>query len=313
MRLIDMHCDTSYELFNNKDKNLLNGDLSVNIEKMKAGGYLAQFFATFFELDKVKSPFDTANEMIDNFLNELNRYNNEISLCVNYNNMVKNQKENKISAFLTIEEGGALEGKIENIEHFYKKGVRLIGLTWNFENTLGYPHCFNENLPLKKFGVEAVECMNSLGIIVDVSHLSDAGFNNVYEICKSNGKPFVASHSNSREITNHSRNLTNDMIKKIGEVGGIIGLNFASAFLGKSEISKVEDMVKHLNNIKNKGGIEVLALGSDFDGIPNEVEIKDASYMQHLEDILSKNNFTSSEIEKIIYKNSLRIIKDIIG
>lgn len=313
MALIDMHCDTIYEIFNNKDKSLLNGDLSVNIEKMKAGGYTAQFFATFFELDKVKSPFDTANLMIDMFFKELNNNKDELSLALNYNDIIKNEKDNKISAFLTIEEGGAVEGKIENIEHFYKKGVRLIGLTWNFENSNGYPHLFEENLPLKKFGTEAVECMNSLGIIVDVSHLSDAGFSNVYEICKSNAVPFVASHSNSREITNHSRNLTNEMIKKIGELGGVIGLNFASDFLGESEVAKVDDMVKHLKHIKNKGGIEVLALGSDFDGIPNEVELKDASCMQYLEDILSKNHFTGSEIQKILYKNSLRVIKDVLG
>ncbi|KMT21142.1 dipeptidase [Clostridium cylindrosporum] len=312
MRLIDMHCDTIYELFNNNEKEFYNGDLSVNIEKMKVGGYTAQFFATFFELDKIKSPYETANLMIDKFLTEIEK-NDDLSIALCYKDILKNNENEKISAILTIEEGEAIEGNLSNIEHFYKRGVRLIGLTWNFENSNGYPHCHCENLPLKDFGKKAVESMNHLGIIVDVSHLSDRGFNDVYEICKLDKKPFVASHSNSRELTNHSRNLTDDMIRKIGELGGVIGLNFASDFLGKSDIARVEDMILHLKHIKNKGGIEVLALGSDFDGIPNEVEIKDASYMQYLEAILSKNDFSHNEIEKIMYKNSLRIIKDVIG
>lgn len=312
MRLIDLHCDTMYELFGNKEKNLYNGNLSVNIEKLNEGKYTAQFFATFFELKESKSPFETANLMLDKFFKEIDKNKSYIDLALNYNDIKKNKDLGKISAFLTLEEGGAVEGDINKIEYFYKKGIRLIGLTWNYENTLGYPACFKENLPLKKFGKEAVEYMNHTGIIVDVSHLSDKGFEDVYEISKSYKKPFIASHSNSRMLTNHVRNLTDDMIRKIAETGGVIGLNFASDFLGENEVSKIDDMIKHLKHIKNKGGIEVLAFGSDFDGIENEVEIKDASYMKYLEEILSQNEFSESEIEKIMYKNSLRVIKEVL-
>lgn len=313
MRFIDLHCDTMYELFKNKDKNLYSGDLSVNIQKLKKGKYTAQFFATFFELEEVKSPFETANEMLEMFFNEVKNNEKDISLALSYSDMLKNMELNKISAFLTLEEGGAIEGDISNLEYFYEKGIRLIGLTWNYENTLGYPACFKNNLPLKKFGKDAVEYMHDKGIVVDVSHLSDKGFEDVYMISKALKKPFVASHSNSREITNHIRNLTDDMIRKIGETGGVIGLNFASDFLGKYKISKIKDMVKHLKHIKNKGGSEVLAFGSDFDGIDNKVELKDASHMKYLEDILSKNDFSQDEIEKIMYKNALRVIKEVIG
>ena len=312
MRFIDMHCDTLYKLYNNESENLFNGDSSVNIEKLKKGGYSGQFFATFFELENVKSPFETANLMIERFFKEVDENKNDISVALSYNDFLKNDKNKKISAMLTIEEGGAVEGKLENINYFYKKGVRLLGLTWNFENTLGYPHCFKENLPLKKFGKEAVDYMNHLGILVDVSHLSDKGFENVYEITKLNGVPFVASHSNARNLTNHSRNLTDEMIKKIGNSGGVIGLNFASHFLGESEEAKIADMIKHLKYIRDKGGIDVLAFGTDFDGIDNEVELKDASYMICLEDILSENGFSQNEIEKIMYKNVLRVVKDVL-
>lgn len=312
MGLIDLHCDTMYELFINNEESLYNGDFSVNIEKLKEGKYTAQFFATFFELENVKSPFETANLMLDKFSKEMDKNKEYIDIALNFNDIKKNKDLGKISAFLTLEEGGAIESDIDNIKHFYNRGIRLIGLTWNYENTLGYPACFKDDLSLKKFGKEAVEYMNHVGIIVDVSHLSDKGFEDVYKISKSYKKPFVASHSNSREITSHLRNLTDDMIRKIGYMGGVIGLNFASDFLGESDISKVDDMIKHLKYIKNKGGIDVLAFGSDFDGIENKVEIKDASHMKLINEILLKNGFNSSEVEKIMYKNALRVIKEVL-
>lgn len=151
--------------------------------------------------------------------------------------------------------------------------------------------------------------MNKLGIVIDVSHLSDGGFLDVLRYSK---KPFVASHSNSRFVTNHSRNLTDDMIKAISNKGGILGINFCSSFLGTSKIAKINDMIKHIKHIKHVGGVECISLGSDFDGIENEVEIKNIGEIQKLYDALKINGFTYNEIEKIFYKNAERIIKDIL-
>ncbi|MEG2539443.1 MAG: membrane dipeptidase [Clostridium sp.] len=309
MKLIDMHCDTMNKIFY-RGGSLFDGNFKVNIEKLIEGNYGGQFFATFFYLNKVNSPFEAASEMIDMFYLEANKYEEYLKITGSYDLFNRNLENNCVSAFITIEEGGALEGKLENLDYFYNKGVRLIGLTWNFENTLGFPHLINE--PLKRFGKEAVEKMHDMGIIVDVSHLSDKGFEDVYNISKSYNKPFIASHSNSRVLTNHSRNLTDDMIRKIGESGGLIGLNFAADFLGTSKISTTEDIVKHMKHIKNKGGIDCLAFGSDFDGIDNEVEIVDAAAMKNLQEILIEKGFTQSETDKIMFKNPERIIKEVI-
>jgi membrane dipeptidase len=190
-------------------------------------------------------------------------------------------------------------------------GVRLITLTWNFPNEIGFPNCQNEymNKGLTEFGKEVVYEMNKLGMVIDVSHLSDGGF---YDVANLSSKPFVASHSNSRSIRSHTRNLTDDMIRTLAEKGGVTGINFCAAFLGSSRDGRIDDMVEHIKHLRNIGGIDVIALGSDFDGIGNDVEIKDSSEMNKLAYELSKQGFNDDEIEKIFFKNALRVIKEVL-
>ncbi|RUM75129.1 MAG: membrane dipeptidase, partial [Sulfurovum sp.] len=168
---------------------------------------------------------------------------------------------------------------------------------------------------LKKKGFEAVEEMNHLGMLIDVSHLSDAGFEDVITHSKN---PIIATHSNSRAMTNNPRNLSDKMLKKLADRGGVTGINFFNNFLVKGELkdtlecSTIADMIRHIRHIREVAGVEVIGLGSDFDGIPNPVEIEDISQMNKLLDALALNGFSSDEIEKIFYKNSIRIIKDVL-
>lgn len=309
MNYIDFHCDTASRLFY-KDKELFRNDFSVDIEKMIKGECLAQFFAMFINNKDLKSPFLTASDMIDNFNKELIKNKDYIALALDYKTLTENKGSNKMSAFLTIEEGEALEGNIDNLKFFYDKGIRLITLTWNYENSIGYPHIMKEKAcsGLKKFGKELVQAMNHYKILIDVSHLNDGGFNDVLNLSK---YPVAASHSNSRAIKGHSRNLEDDMIRKLANSGGIMGLNFCSGFMGENEVTKIEDIKKHINHIKNVGGIDVLALGSDFDGISNQVEIKNVSEMDKLHSAL-KGELSEDDIEKIYYKNALRLIKEVL-
>ena len=138
-------------------------------------------------------------------------------------------------------------------------GVRLITLTWNDENSLGYPHTFRGNRGkwgLKPFGKEAVSYMETLGIVPDVSHLSDDGFYDVADVTK---KPFVASHSNCRALSPASRNLTDEMIRILAERGGVAGLNFYPGFLNREQTdqeSRIACMCDHVEHMRNVGGIE---------------------------------------------------------
>lgn len=309
MKLIDFHCDTISKIYEN-NKILFKNDFSVDISKLKSAKSLAQFFAIFIQKDTVANPFQCALNMIDKFYIELENNKDTIALAKNFDDLLKNENQNKLSAFLTLEEGATLNGSISNLRNFNRLGVKLITLTWNFPNELGYPNYKWKytNNGLTSFGVDVVREMNNLNMIVDVSHLSDKGF---YDVFEHSSAPFVASHSNAREVTNHPRNLTDDMIKKLSDKGGIIGINFFGEFLGGGNYSKIEDMITHIKHIRNVGGIDVISLGSDFDGIDSKLEIKDIGECPKLADALEKADFSYDDIEKIFYKNSLRFLKNI--
>ncbi|MBP2630106.1 MAG: Zn-dependent dipeptidase, microsomal dipeptidase [Firmicutes bacterium] len=309
--LIDLHCDTiSVLLRKEKDGDLKKNDLCVDIEKLRQGGSLAQFFALYIDQEAVENPFEHAMIMLDKFHHEININSNEIAIARNYHEMMDNQAMGKISAFLTIEEGGVIKGRMANLRNFHRLGVRLMTLTWNYPNEIGYPN-FEwkyQKHGLTAFGKEVVAEMNRLGMIIDVSHLSDQGF---YDVASRSQQPFIASHSNSRVMTNHPRNLTDDMIRILAEMGGVLGLNFAATFLGDSPTSKIEDMIRHVKHIYKVGGIEALAIGTDFDGTAPNFDIRHVGEMDYLKDALKKNGFTMSELDKIWYKNSGRVIKEV--
>lgn len=306
MKYIDLHCDTASRIFYNK-KSLKENPFSVDINKLKKGNALAQVFAFFIDIGEVENFTLEFEKMYNNFLLEIEKNKKDISIVTNIIDLKKCEEEGKIGAFLSIEEGEILNGNIDNLKKVYDKGIRFITLTWNYKNSLGYPN-YNfiyKDKGLTSLGKDMVCEMENLGIIPDASHLSDKGFYDLIDICK---KPFIATHSNARAITNHPRNLTDDMIKALSNKGGVLGINFCSDFLGKSRVALIEDIITHIKHIKKVGGIDVISLGSDFDGIENKVEIKDASEMYKLSDALKKEGFNCEEIEKIFYKNSLRII-----
>jgi len=316
MNFIDLHCDTASLLLESNEV-LKKNSLKVDIERLQEGEALAQFFAMYIDSKQVESPYDYCVSMLDNFKKELLLNSNTISLCQNYDDLMLAQKENKIGAFLTIEEGDAIEGDIEKLHYFKEQGISLITLTWNYENSLGYSNFEwqDQHKGLKKKGFEVVEEMNALKMLIDVSHLSDAGFEDVITHSK---VPIIATHSNSRTMTNNPRNLSDKMLKTLADKGGITGVNFFNNFLvegelkDKLQLSTLDEMLRHIKHIRDVAGIEVIGLGSDFDGIPNPVEIEDCSQMFKLSDALLSNGFSTDEVEKIFYGNSLRVIRDVL-
>ena len=311
MPVIDLHCDTILHLTDNRELQLKKNLLGVDVQKLKAAGSIAQFFALFVDLQEHSDGLRRALQMVDVFHQELEINQEELVLARNFLELEANRSAGKISAFLTLEEGGAIAGSLENLRNFYRLGVRLITLTWNYPNEIGYPHNNEEYIHrgLTDFGCQVVTEMNRLGMIIDVSHLSDQGF---YDVSGLSSKPFVASHSNARAVCRHSRKLTDDMIRALAQKGGVMGINFAASFLGHPEISLVEDMVAHVKHIVNVGGMDVLALGSDLDGIECELEIANIGELDKLTQALKKHAFHESEIEKIYYKNAMRVIREVL-
>jgi len=310
MNVIDLHCDTILKCMEDGERfGIAENEFSIDLKKLKQANSLAQFFALYVDLKEFEDPFKYCMKMANKFFRELEKNKDQIKIAKNYNDIINNNKQGKLSAFLAIEEGGVLKGDINNLRSFHELGVRLITLTWNYPNEIGFPNCEAQYSVqgLTEFGKEVVEEMNSLGMIIDVSHLSDSGF---YDVAMLSSKPFVASHSNARSITSHFRNLNDEMIKVLANKGGVMGINFEKSFLGKEPISRVEEMVAHINHIKNVGGIDVIAIGTDFDGISDGLEIENIGQINKLILGLQRSDFSEVEIEKILYKNTKRVIQD---
>lgn len=325
MNFIDFHCDTLLHLKKDGEETLLKNKLAVDFERMKAGGSIAQFFAIFPPPEQGYPPsglMPFPEHKIDNFIAErieiFNRdtlASNDVNGAYSFKDLLENKKNNKISAFLTLEDGRRINSSLDKLMDYYNKGIRLITLVWNYKNCIASPNSSEINIMnegLSDFGKNALEMMNEIGIIIDVSHVSDGGFWDVAQISK---RPFVASHSNARAIAPHTRNLSDEMIKAIGDAGGCIGLNFEPMLVYKENInncSTVEAIVAHGVHIKNKGGIMSLALGSDLDGLFGKTVISEVSLIPLLLDGFKNAGFTENEIEAIAYGNIMRVIKDIL-
>ncbi|MCL9659523.1 dipeptidase [Paenibacillus hunanensis] len=327
MGYIDLHCDTLL-LFARPHHtgDLRRNDLQVDLDKLARGGAYAQFFAIFMMPEEFYAHLqiepladDVYYERLyrafrQQFIDEDDTAEATIArFAGNYEQYAANRKAGKLSAFLTIEDGRLLNGNLDTLDQWYTQGVRLITLTWNDENSMGYPQSSDPQLMqlgLKPFGIETVQRMNELGIIVDVSHLSDGGF---WDVVEHSNRPFVASHSNSRTLSPHPRNLTDEMITALGNKGGLAGLNFGGNFLNETiadDRSTVKQMVRHIQHMVDLGGVESVALGSDFDGVPRNLEIDDASQVPLLAERLHQHGFHPSDIDKIMFGNVERLIRE---
>lgn len=308
--MIDLHCDTIMQLLDHPDSgDLYRNTWKIDIEKLQKAHSKVQDFALFINLGKTNDPYGRYEEMRNLCTSQIHLYGEHIQHVLSYQDVESVYRSGKIGALMSIEEGGVLGGDLDKLKQAYQDGVRLITLTWNLPNGLGEPHCGEQHKKLTSKGVEFVEAMQDLGIIVDCSHLNDAGTEQLGDILD---VPFVASHSNAREVTAHTRNLPDNLIKLIANKGGVIGLNFAQAFLGTSPMSRIEDIVKHGLYLINKGGEDVIALGVDFDGIKPNTEIKDASEMHRLYDAFKEAGLSVEQCEKMFWKNADRLLKEIL-
>lgn len=327
MKVIDMHCDTILALHdlkkNGQAGSLRQNQLNVDLTKMQAAHYMLQNFAMFVHLKDNEDPVQKASQLIDRYYLELEKNKDIIKPVFSYQDIIDNEKRGLMSAMLTLEEG-AVAKDLAMLRNYYRLGVRMITLTWNFPNGIGHPNFTNtgefEDLyrintkdGLTPFGIEYIQEMERLGIIIDVSHLSDAGF---YDVYHHTSKPFVASHSNARSICRAARNMSDDMILKLASRKGVMGINFCGDFLiekpGGHARSCIKDMVRHILYIKELAGIDCIGLGSDFDGIENNLEIENCSQIGQLKEALLSAGLTAEEIDKIFYKNVLRVYHDIL-
>lgn len=315
MRIIDMHCDTLIEGWRHPERSFVSGENSINLDLLKENDALAQFFAIYLSRQEMETmdPYDILKAIYGYYTKVMEENSHVIRPAFSAEDIIRNRDAGLLSAFLTVEDGVFIDGKMERVEEVYDMGVRLLTLLWGYENSVGYP-CSDDleihHKGLKPFGIEVVERMNELGMIIDTSHMSEGGF---YDVAKYSKKPFVASHSCARALCNHKRNLTDDQLKTLGNAGGMVGINFECSFLKDgSEHATIDQIIEHLLYMKDKAGIEAIGFGSDFDGIDDNGELVNYSGFTRLLGAMERK-FTEGEIDKICTLNALRVIGDIIG
>ena len=316
---IDLHCDT---LLTMRLENcaLENAPGHIDLNKLAYGGAMLQCFAAFIPSHDCAERIGIRDSGWDFFLKQTalfesmySQYPERLGMVHRTADIKRNRAAGRVSALLTVEDGACIEGDLKRLLRMYELGVRMMTLTWNYENCIAFPNSPDPVLHgkgLKDFGFEVLDEMGRLGMVVDVSHLSEGGF---WDVVHRNKKPFVASHSCARALCDHSRNLTDEQLRALGDAGGVCGVNFYSKFLRhNAEHTENEDILRHMEYIANRAGIEAVALGSDFDGIDCTLEMENYGGMVRLGELLA-DRFGEDNAEKICRQNALRVFADVIG
>lgn len=305
MKYIDLHCDALTKSCDEKIP-LKDGGLQVNLDKLKNSGCAAQCFAVFTQGDGADGRFGLYAEYFKNCMFEAGR---GIIPVGGYSDLKYCLDGGGTGVILTVENLGFLKSADE-VDGLYNLGVRMASPVWNYENALAYPNLSprggRETRGLKPLGREVVSRLDEKGIIVDISHLSDGG---AEEILRGRKIPLVASHSNCAGVCNVPRNLTDALIKKIAACGGVVGVNFCKRFLGRGNaLRRAVDHIRHLIKV---GGEDTIAFGSDFDGIPACENIEGCEKMPALLNYIEDSGVSGAALEKLAYKNFARVFKDV--
>ena len=303
----DAHADT-VTLAMETGKPLFKNDLHLDFSRLLTFDHpIVQVFAIYLSEKYLDNAYEYTNSVIDFFKKEVSAYSDVIATARSFKDIEENAKSGKISAILALEGGEPLEGKLEYLEHFYNRDIRLITLTWSRENEIGYGVGAVPDVGLKPFGFDVLRRCNELGIIVDVSHLNIAGFR---DVSLHSTRPFVASHSNAFTITPHLRNLDDWQARAIADCGGIIGINLCPYFLDSNENATMESVLKHVEHFIELGATKNLALGCDLDGIETLPKgFNDVVSIKTLAEKLAET-FGHDTCTKIMSENFYRFLKN---
>ncbi len=306
--VIDCHCDTISEL--KKHESLAENSRAVSLSKMQQYGSYTQLFAVWVD-DESPDPLQEVLHLISRFYEEVEKSGSGMTCVLSADDLERVVREKKSGAMLTVENGNCLKGSLANLRILHRLGVRALTLTWNGANELADGIYETRGAGLSVFGREVVCEMNRLKMIVDVSHLSERGF---LEVLSLSEKPVMASHSNSRALAGHIRNLTDAQIRCLSEKGGVIGLNLYPAFLCDSGKAALEDCLLHIRHITNVGGENCLVFGSDFDGFSGETVhgLSGSEDYGKLFDCLKQKGYSETFIEKLTHKNFIAFAKTVL-
>lgn len=309
--IIDMHCDSILAAYSNRYLLVEKGRKGhLDLPRLRQAGIKIQFFALFPGIDPYLSPLQQTLILGDFFWEQCEERSACLDAITSRRKLLDVLQGEKTGALLTVEGGEALQGDLRMLNIIYRLGVRSLCLTWNNRNEIA--DGVDETQTgggLTSFGRDVVREMNRLGMIIDVSHLSERGFWDVLELSEA---PVIASHSNCRAVWDHPRNLTDDQIRGIAQKGGVMGVNFVAEFVGPPG-SGLEQLWRHFDHICSLTGDDFLGFGSDFDGTERLVAgVKDVTSFKEIISVLRRKGYPEATIRKICSENCVRLLKQVL-
>lgn len=316
MWIVDGHCDTLWAApRQGRDWTASGGGGHVDLPRLVQAGVGIQFMALFSDPQHQEEGYALkALEMIGRFyagLEAASRRAVAPSLGVVRTREDVDRAKEGFWGLLAIEGGEAIGTSLDALYAFYRLGVRSLGLVWNRPNPLGDGVGAGESAGgLTAFGKKVVKALHELGMLVDVSHLSERGFWDVINVARG---PVIASHSNAKALCGHPRNLTDDQIRAIAETGGVVGVNLYPPFLSTAGQATIDDVVRHIEHIAAVGGIECVGLGTDFDGIDTcPAGLEDVTKLPALAAALKGRGFDGLFIDRVMGGNWARVLRAVL-
>ncbi len=315
---IDCHCDTV--MHSRKELLWKNPQCHCDFHRLRQVVDI-QFMAVFPYLDKVngahsgQAPLLT-EELIDRLVEAVALFPEAVGIIRNQEDMLRYQEQQRLGMLISIEGGEALGEDLARLDDYFHLGVRAIGLTWNYENSLAWGCNSDKGLKegmllgihdgVKHFGMAVIERANELGMVVDLAHLSYHGFWRALGVCQ---KPVLVSHGNCYALCPHVRNLRDEQLKALAEYNGVLGISFVPAFLNEKMEQTIEDILQHIDYGVNVAGIDHIGIGSDFDGVDTLPQgVRDCLFLSYLEEALDKRGYDAEAINKIMGDNVYRVL-----
>lgn len=313
--LIDLHNDILERLVNDTSYHLKHRHNynHTDIPRLQDGGVDVQFFSVWVSPTQYTNYFQQAQVMLNIFNSELSQNTNTIAQATNWNEADSLIQQNKIAAIIGVEGGHHIENSIDKLTSLYNSGMRYMTITWNNSTdwAVSAQDSRSTTVGLSDFGRQVIRTMDSLGIIIDVSH---TGIKTIQDILQVTQNPIIATHSGARALRNHYRNLYDWQIQDIANSGGVIGIVFYPYFLNGTSNASINDVIAHIDYIKNLVGIDYVAIGSDFDGIEVvPLGLEDTSKFPNLTEALFERGYSREDIDKILYKNFKRVFEQVCG
>jgi membrane dipeptidase len=315
--MIDLHNDVmevisgTYYTYQLADRHTTN---HTDIPRYRDGGVDGQIFSIWISPTAFPASayFSTAMTFLDTLKAQANRNKNDMGLVVRADSVNSLAGQKKIAGIVVVEGGHCIEDKLDNLLAFYNAGVRVMTITW--KNSPSWAVSDQDSragtVGLNEFGKQVIRTMDSLGMIIDVSHV---GRKTIVDILATSTQPIIASHSGAYTLCNNSRNLPDSLIRAIAARGGVVGIVFYPYYLTGSKSATLENVLQHIDYIKNLvGNVDCISLGSDFDGIEvTPVGLEDVTKFPAITAALLQRGYTRQEVRKILGENFMRVFRTV--